>query len=126
MSRILKAVLFVSAFMLLLVSVFPVTAKIKTIEGETCGELGVQCEGDETGEDLVEFIRLIINAFLILVALAAAIFIVIGGVRYISSQGVEDAAASAKRIVLYAVIGLVVVGLAAAIVNFAVTAVVEN
>lgn len=70
--------------------------------------------------DLVTAIINIVNWFLILAALAAAVFIIYGGVKYIISLGDEEAATEAKNIILYAVIGLVVIGLAAAIVNFVV------
>ena len=61
-------------------------------------------------------------SLLVLAALAAAIFLIIGGARYIGSQGDEDAAAEAKNTILYAIIGLIVIGLAAVIVNFFVSA----
>lgn len=71
--------------------------------------------------DLVTAIISIVNWFLILAALAAAVFIIYGGVKYITSATDEEAASEAKSIILYAVLGLIVIGLAAAIVNFVVT-----
>lgn len=62
----------------------------------------------------------IVNLLLTIAALAAAIFLIIGGIRYIASQGDEDATEKAKNTILYAIIGLIVIGLAAAIVNFVV------
>ncbi len=67
---------------------------------------------------LIPAITGIVNALLALAALIAAIFVVIGGVRYITSQGDEDAAASAKNTILYAAIGLIVIALSAVLVNF--------
>jgi len=67
---------------------------------------------------LIPAITGIVNALLALAALIAAIFVVIGGVRYITSQGDEDAAAAAKNTVLYALIGLIVIALSAVLVNF--------
>lgn len=73
--------------------------------------------------DLISAVTTIVNIFLILAGLVASIFLIIGGVQYITSRGDEDAAAKAKDTILYAVIGLVVIGLAAAIVNFVVGAI---
>ncbi len=67
---------------------------------------------------LIPAITGIVNALLALAALIAAIFVVIGGVRYITSQGDEDAAAAAKNTVLYALIGVIVIALSAVVVNF--------
>jgi hypothetical protein len=62
----------------------------------------------------------IVNVFLTLAAIVGVVFIVIGGVRYIISQGDESASEKAKNTILYAVIGLIVIGLATVIANFAI------
>jgi uncharacterized membrane protein YidH (DUF202 family) len=74
-------------------------------------------------EPLPQAIITIVNVLLVLAALVAAIFLVIGGIRYITSQGDEEAADKAKNTILYSVIGLIVIGLAAALVNFIVGAI---
>ncbi len=68
----------------------------------------------------------LLNALLILAALGALVFLIIGGARYIGSQGDEDAAAAAKNTILYSILGLIVIGLAAAIVNFFVASIQES
>lgn len=94
--------------------------------------LAARAVGDETGfripdnfegtEDanssLILTIINIVNALLAFAGLVAAIFIVIGGVRYITSQGDEDAVAGAKNTILYAAIGIIVILLSAVLVNF--------
>jgi TRAP-type C4-dicarboxylate transport system permease small subunit len=70
---------------------------------------------DETA--ILEAIRNVVNALLTLVGVIAVIFVIIGGVRYITSQGDESAAAQAKLTVVYAFLGLVVIILSAVIVN---------
>jgi multisubunit Na+/H+ antiporter MnhB subunit len=50
----------------------------------------------------------------------AVIMIVIGGIRYTTSNGDSGSIKSAKDTILYAVVGLVVAMLAYAIVNFVV------
>jgi cytochrome bd-type quinol oxidase subunit 2 len=65
----------------------------------------------------------IINVLLILAGLAAGIFLIIAGVQFITSGSEEGAQEKAKNRILYAVIGLIVIGLAAAIVNFVINAI---
>ena len=87
------------------------------------GLTGVQPFQGTAQGDLVSAVINIINILLILAALVAAIFLVIGGVRYITSQGNSDDVDQAKSTILYAIIGLIVIGLSAAIVNFVVGAI---
>lgn len=72
---------------------------------------------------LTDAIIFLLNAILILAALGVLIALIIGGVQYITSQGDEDAVAAAKGLILGALAYLVVIGLAAAIVNFVVRAI---
>ena len=51
-------------------------------------------------------------------AILAVIFIIIGGIRLIVSQGEEQAKEKAKKTILYVVVGLIVVLLARVIVGF--------
>lgn len=94
---------------------------LKPISGDECATLGIGCPaGVDTADatTVIDFALKIINATLGLTALLAIIIIIISGVILIASLGDEDSAKRAKHIILYAVIGLVVIGIAAAIVNF--------
>ena len=53
-----------------------------------------------------------------LVGATAVIMMIIGGFRYVLSNGDASAAAGAKNTILYSVIGLIVAGMAYAIVSF--------
>jgi len=55
---------------------------------------------------------------LVVMGMVAVIMIVVGGVRYTTSNGDSSAIKSAKDTILYAVVGLVVAMMAFAIVNF--------
>jgi hypothetical protein len=77
-----------------------------------------QFKGIQSNAGLVDTIIRIINALLVLAAIAAIVFVIIGGVRYITAQGDEDAIAAAKNTIIYAIIGIIVIILAAVIVNF--------
>ena len=72
---------------------------------------------------LIGAITNIVNSLLALAAVIAVIFVIIGGVRYITAQGDEDAVAAAKNTVIYAVIGVVVIALSAVIINYIIVAI---
>ena len=59
-----------------------------------------------------------LNLFSAIIGIIAVVMIMIGGVKYITSQGESANVASAKNTILYAAIGLVVVALAQVIVKF--------
>jgi hypothetical protein len=82
---------------------------------KTCGPNGnAQCTlGDRIAQ--------VINVLLFLIGAVSVIMIIIGGIRYVLSNGDSTQITGAKNTILYAVIGLVVALLAYAIVNFVVT-----
>lgn len=51
------------------------------------------------------------------VALIALIALVVGGIMYIFSAGDENKAKTAKNVILFTIIGLLIIGLAAMVVN---------
>lgn len=59
----------------------------------------------------------IINFLLGLVGLLALLSIIVGGIRIIAAFGKEDAVTQGKKIIFWAIIGLVVVSLAWVIIN---------
>ena len=62
-----------------------------------------------------------VGTMIFVAGIVAVVAIIIGGLRYILSQGNEKAIEGAKNTILYAVIGLIVAVLAYAIVNFVLT-----
>jgi hypothetical protein len=83
---------------------------------------GVTKVGGNSGGKFEDNIKKIVNMLLYLLGAIAVIMIVIGGIRYTTSNGDSSAIASAKNTILYAVVGLVVAIMAYAIVNFVVRA----
>lgn len=65
--------------------------------------------------------QLIANVMLFLVGAVAVIMLIIGGFRYVTSNGDAGAIKGAKDTIMYAIIGIVVAFLAYAAVNFVVT-----
>lgn len=83
-------------------------------------------EGTLGGNDLVGAIILILNGLLVLAGVVALVYLIIGGVRYITSGGDDDQIGQAKSTILYAIIGLIVIGVAAVAVNFIITTVIGS
>ncbi len=80
------------------------------------------CESD-AGDDgaagtLNNIITTIVNIISLIVGIVAVIMIIIGGLRYITSNGDSGNVTNAKNTILYAIVGLVIVALAQIIVRF--------
>jgi len=60
----------------------------------------------------------VINIASLIAGALAVIMLIIGGIRYASSSGNEQAIAGAKRTIIYALIGLVIVAMAQVVVHF--------
>ena len=78
--------------------------------------------GGEEQPKLEDGIKDIVNILLFILGAIAVIMIIIGGIRYTTSNGDAGSIKGAKDTILYSVIGLVVAILAYAIVNFVVGA----
>jgi TRAP-type C4-dicarboxylate transport system permease small subunit len=72
------------------------------------------------------FIMKIINIALTVAGLVAVLFLIIGGFRYITSAGNEETAESAKKIIINAIIGIVIIILSFVIVRVISEALVNN
>ena len=96
--------------------------KKNTREGqcEVSGAEGCASKTDGTG-NLTSIFKTVVNILLFLVGSIAVIMLVIGGLRYVTSNGDQNAVTSAKNTILYSIIGIVVAFLAYAAVNFVIT-----
>lgn len=70
------------------------------------------------GSSVPKVITNMINLLLFVAGAIAALMIVIGGFRYVASNGDSGSASKARDTILYAAIGLVVASLAYVLVNF--------
>jgi uncharacterized membrane protein YgcG len=91
-----------------------------TKEAIQCGTNNASGATDsaDAGATLDHTIENVINLISLVVGIIAVIFIVLGGLKYITSGGNSDKTKSAKDTILYALIGLVIVALAQVIVQF--------
>ena len=72
---------------------------------------------DDNG-DIASTIQGILNAIIYVIGIVAVIFIVIGGIQFITSTGDTSKIEKAKKTILYACIGLAACALSFAIVNW--------
>lgn len=80
------------------------------------------CIDSGEGEgSLAGVIKNVINIFSIVVGAVSVIMIIVGGFRYIVSNGDSTAVTGAKNSILYAIVGLVIVLFAQVIVRFVLT-----
>lgn len=84
-----------------------------------CITSGVDSAGSSGApSDVDGLIKTVVNILLFLLGAVSVIMIIIGGFKYVTSQGDSSSLTSAKNTILYAVVGLVVAIAAFAIVNF--------
>ena len=76
------------------------------------------CANPASENRVNDTISLALNIFSAIVGIIAVVMIIVGGVKYITSQGESANITSAKNTILYALVGLVVVALAQVIVRF--------
>ena len=82
---------------------------------QTCTDWQIEqglCE-----EGLRNMVLTIVNWFLFFLGLIATIFLIYGGFLYITSAGNDDNVNKAKKIIIYAAIGLILILVAAVLVN---------
>ena len=80
------------------------------------------CKGTGVGK-LDDTIVNILNTIIAALGVVAVVFVVIGGINYMTSSGDTAKLEKAKKTILYALIGLAVSVLAFAIVNWTITAI---
>ncbi|MEX0649699.1 MAG: pilin [Candidatus Andersenbacteria bacterium] len=88
-----------------------------------CGDLGIQCDTDANETKVIAIIQKVINVFLSIIAIIAVGMLIYGGVLFLTSAGDETKTKQAKNLILYVVVGLIVIGLSAVIVNFTINAI---
>ncbi len=81
-------------------------------------EKGIKDSGGSNTDNLAPTIQDVINLLLYIAGIITIIYIVIGGIRYILSNGDAAAANKAKNNIIYALVGLVIAISAYSIVNF--------
>jgi len=99
-----------------------VSSPVAAIDTSSAVKSGVDAAGGKAkkNNNLPGDIQRVVNVLLFVLGAVAVLMIIIGGIRYVLSNGEAAQVTAAKNTVLYSVIGLVVALLAYAIVNFVV------
>ncbi len=79
------------------------------------------CPGFSSSSNFQTLLITILNSIIGIVGLIAVIFIIIGGINYITSAGDPGKVKKAKDTILYASIGIAICALAFAIVNWVIS-----
>jgi len=79
------------------------------------------CNTETDNGRLNDLIRDVINIFSIIVGAISVLMLIYGGFKYITSTGDSGKVTSAKNTIMYALIGLAIVGLSQVIVYFVLT-----
>lgn len=87
---------------------------------------GADSTGQKDSRSAGDLAKDFVNIMLFAVGILAVIMLIWGGIRYVLSGGDSGAVSSAKKTILYAVVGLIVAILAYAIVNFVITTIAKR
>ena len=88
-------------------------------EGSSSASTGAgQAQPTGTPDDLKGQLTVITNTLLLGIGFVSVVMLIIGGFRYVLSNGNEKSVTAAKDTILYAIIGVVIALLAFAIINF--------
>ena len=87
---------------------------------------GADSTGQKDSRSAGDLAKDFVNIMLFAVGILADIMLIWGGIRYVLSGGDSGAVSSAKKTILYAVVGLIVAILAYAIVNFVITTIAKK
>ena len=88
------------------------------LKNDSVARKAAGCDGGADSNQFPKVIQGILNIIIGVSGIVAAIFVVVGGVNYMTSTGDPAKVKRAKDTILYACIGLVVCALAYAIVNW--------
>jgi len=90
-------------------------------QDEACKGFGGTASGGNCstkGPTVGSLITTFVNLFSIIIGIVAVIMIMVGGFKYVTANGDGGQISSAKSTIMYAIIGLIVAGLAQFIVQF--------
>jgi len=94
-------------------------AKSQACQGLEFGENTTgECDEEGAGQKIDNTLTAVINIASLVVGTVSVIMVIVGGLKYVSSQGDSAGTASAKNTVLYAIVGLVIVALSQVMVRF--------
>jgi len=96
-------------------------AQCGACNGAGAGEADCAAAAKNSTDSLNNTIKNIINLLTIFGGIIAVIMIIYAGFRYVTASGNDQTIATAKKILIYAVIGLVIIAMAQVIAKFTLT-----
>ena len=99
-------------------AISPEVQAVTCTTGTNCMEQGLNSVNSGSKTDVGGLIKSIVNALLFVLGAISVVMIVMGGIKYTTSNGDSNQVTSAKNTIMYAVIGLIVAIMAYSIVNF--------
>lgn len=129
--KIAKIIFFIAITAIGITTLIPV----HTFADDICGNSNISPEIQAASgcpntsvkiNDLPTVIQNILNAIIGIAGVVSVVFIVVGGIQYITSTGDPGKTKKAKDTILYALIGLIVCALSFAIVNFVISQIIYN
>ena len=123
-SKIVKTItiFIISILGLSLLNITPIAHAANDVCSSNAAEAVKEAAGCNGSKDALPGIIInILNGIIAVSGLIAVIFVVIGGINYMTSAGDSNKLEKAKKTILYACIGMIVAVLSFAIVNFTIT-----
>jgi ABC-type Fe3+ transport system permease subunit len=105
----------------LLIFVSPAAVLAQTTSDEACEGVAIaggNCDDPENDRKVDSLVSQVVNVLSVVVGIVATIMIMLGGFKYVTSNGDSNQISSAKNTILYAIVGIVVVVFAQVIVRF--------
>jgi Type IV secretion system pilin len=93
-------------------------SKTQACDGANLAESGGDCSDGASAVETT--LQTGINILTVIVGIAAVIMIIVNGLKFITANGDSGSISNARNGVIYAIIGLVIVGIAQAVVRFVV------
>lgn len=119
----MKKIILLAGIIASFLTVSPLAAQVNVFPqcGDAAAAQTAVCRGGGTLFGAGSIWNRILNIVTYVAGAAAVLVIILGGIRYITSNGDQSQITSAKNTILYALIGLVVAMMANAIINFVLT-----
>jgi|SRR5688572_3445608 len=121
MKRILVSLLLIATVSAAAVAFLPTGEVLASSKDQVCTGAnaiggGTGCTGG--GTQLNNVIKVFLNLFSVVLGIVAVVMVMVGGYKYISSNGDSSNITSAKHTIVYALIGIIIVAFAQFLVQF--------
>ncbi len=97
---------------------YATTAKETVCEGVGSTQAGIDCAAPADGPSVDSLIATVIKLLSLTLGVVAVVMFIVGALKYMTSGGDANAVASAKKTILYALVGLVLTVLSQVIIRY--------